>query len=268
MAHHRADAPGGHPAAGDPGATILTGRQPTSRARFEGRRGATARGGNRPMAGQRRIGAGIGLALLAITAATGLAWWLMPPAALIGPEDTVDGTVALIRSWGAWGMLGSIGLMVVHSFLPFPAEIVACANGMIWGPVWGTAITWIGAMLGAAFAFGLVRRLGRPLLRRLLSAGQRQRLDDWSTRQGGAALLVSRLIPLIAFNLINYAAALAGISWWTFLWATGLGILPLTILLAILGDRMIELPVWAWLVLGTLAVASWLFLQRRRHAGG
>jgi uncharacterized membrane protein YdjX (TVP38/TMEM64 family) len=139
---------------------------------------------------------------------------------------------------------------------------------MIWGPVWGTAITWIGAMLGAAFAFGVVRWLGRPVLRRLLSAGQWQRLDGWSTRQGGAALLVSRLIPLIAFNLINYAAALAGISWWTFLWATGLGILPLTILLAILGDRMIELPLWAWLLLGALAVASWLILQRRRHAGG
>jgi len=60
------------------------------------------------MAGQRRIGAGIGLAVLAILAATGLAWWLMPPAALIGPEDTVDGTVALIRSWGAWGMLGVV----------------------------------------------------------------------------------------------------------------------------------------------------------------
>ena len=220
------------------------------------------------MAGQRRIGAGIGLAVLAILAATGLAWWLMPPAALIGPEDTVDGTVALIRSWGAWGMLGSIGLMVVHSFLPFPAEIVACANGMIWGPAWGAAITWIGAMLGAAFAFGVVRWLGRPVLRRLLSEGQGQWLDGWSTTQGGAALLVSRLIPLIAFNLINYAAALAGISWWTFLWATGLGILPLTILLAILGDRMIELPLWAWLLLGALAVASWLILQRRRRVGG
>jgi uncharacterized membrane protein YdjX (TVP38/TMEM64 family) len=139
---------------------------------------------------------------------------------------------------------------------------------MIWGPVWGTAITWIGAMLGAAFAFGLVRWLGRPVLRRLLSEGQGQWLDGWSTTQGGAALLVSRLIPLIAFNLINYAAALAGISWWTFLWATGLGILPLSILLAILGDRMIELPLWAWLLLGALAVASWLILQRRRRVGG
>ena len=228
----------------------------------------TASGDSEPMAGrQRQIGAGIGLAVLAILAAVGLVWWLVPPATLIGPGDTVEGTVALIRSWGAWGVLGSIGLMVAHSFLPFPAEIVACANGMIYGPVWGTAVTWIGAMLGAASAFGLVRRLGRPVLRRLLSPGQWQKLSGWSQARGGAALLVSRLIPLIAFNLSNYAAALTEISWWTFLWATGLGILPLTILLAILGDRMIALPLWAWLLLGALAVASWLLLNGRRRAG-
>jgi uncharacterized membrane protein YdjX (TVP38/TMEM64 family) len=221
------------------------------------------------MAGRgRQIGTGVGLAVLAIVAMVGLVWWLLPPAALIGPGDTVEGTVALIRSWGAWGVLGSIGLMVAHSFLPFPAEIVACANGMIYGPVWGAAITWIGAMLGAASAFGLVRWLGRPVLQRLLTTGQWQSLAGWSRARGGAALLVSRLIPLIAFNLINYAAALTEISWWTFLWATGLGILPLTILLAILGDRMIALPLWAWLLLGALAVASWLLLHGRRRADG
>lgn len=213
---------------------------------------------------QRQIGTFIGLAVLAVVGAIGVAWWLLAPATLIGPGDTVEGTVALIRSWGAWGVVGSIALMVAHSFLPFPAEIVACANGMIYGPVWGTAVTWVGAMLGAAAAFGLVRWLGRPFLRRRLAPGQWQRIDRWSRSRGGAALLVSRLIPLIAFNLINYAAALTEISWWTFLWATGLGILPLTILLAILGDRMIQLPLWAWALLGALALASWLLLQRRR----
>ena len=56
------------------------------------------------------------------------------------------------------------------------------------------------------------------------------------------SLLIGRLIPLIAFNLINYAAALTEISWWTFLWATGTGILPLTILLNVVGDQMLTVP--------------------------
>ncbi len=62
-----------------------------------------------------------------------------------------------IRSWGIWGVLLSIGLMVLHSFVPFPAEFIAIANGMAYGAVWGTAITWTGAMLGAFCAFGTAR---------------------------------------------------------------------------------------------------------------
>ena len=50
--------------------------------------------------------------------------------------DTIEQT---IRSWSAWGVLASIGLMVLHSFVPFPAVLFAIANGMIFGPFWSAA---------------------------------------------------------------------------------------------------------------------------------
>ena len=80
------------------------------------------------------------------------------------------------------------------------------------------------------------------------------------------SLLIGRLIPLIAFNLINYAAALTEISWWTFLWATGIGILPLTILLNVVGDQMLTVPLWAWLLLGAVGILIWLILHLRWRA--
>ena len=163
-----------------------------------------------------------------------------------GAPAAVRDVEALIRSWGAWGVLGSIGLMVAHSFLPFPSEIIALANGMLYGPLWGSVVTWVGAMLGAVAAFGAVRALGQPVLRKLLPAARHAGLVRWSRQHGGLALLVARLIPVIAFNLINYAAALTEITWWTFLWATGLGILPLTIVLAVLGDNVLDMPAWGW----------------------
>ena len=205
-------------------------------------------------------------ALLLLLASGALALWLLPPAWVIDLDNTVEGTVALIRSWGAWGVLGSIGLMVAHSFLPFPAEIVTIANGMVYGPVWGTVITWVGAMLGASAAFGLVRLLGRPFVQRFLPSRHQQQLAVWSRERGGVSLLIGRLIPLIAFNLINYAAALTEISWWTFLWATGIGILPLTILLNVVGDQMLTVPLWAWLLLGAVGILIWLILHLRWRA--
>ena len=193
-----------------------------------------------------------------------LFWWL-PSGALAG---SVEDAERLIRSWGPWGVAASIGLMVAHSFLPFPSEIVALANGMLYGPLWGSLITWTGAMIGASVAFGLARALGRPFVLRLLSEPRRRELEHWSRRQGGITLLVARLIPVIAFNLVNYAAALTHVSWWTFLWTTGVGILPLTILLSVLGENVLEMSLWIWLLLGALVLVSWMALRRWRGMGG
>ena len=205
-----------------------------------------------------------GLVTAVLIGAGVLAWWVWQPssAQLIGV--TVEGSSTLIRSWGAWGVVGSIGLMVAHSFLPFPAEVVAIANGIVYGPAWGTVITWLGAMLGASAAFGLARRLRRPFVMRVLSRRRTQQLAVWSDEHGTSALLIARLVPLIAFNLINYAAALTRISWWTFLWTTGVGILPFTIVLNVVGDQILTLPLWSWLILGAIAGAVWLALRRTR----
>ncbi|MEM7021257.1 MAG: TVP38/TMEM64 family protein [Pseudomonadota bacterium] len=175
----------------------------------------------------------------------------------------------LIRSWGMWGIAGSILLMVLHSFVPFPAELVAIANGMIYGPVLGTVITWSGAMLGAYLAFGLARWLGRPFVRRMVAERHQDAIDRWTTRQGGGALLLSRFVPVISFNLINYAAGLTKISWWTFTWATGLGILPLTFLMVVMGDRLWSGDFGPWLLLLAVALLGWLlwwWLIARRAA--
>lgn len=168
----------------------------------------------------------------------------------------------IIGSAGAWGVGASIGLMVLHSFVPFPAELVAIANGMIYGPIWGTVITWVGAMLGAFAAFGLARMLGQRFVRRLLPEKNVQRVDDWVASHGAGALLFSRFIPVIAFNLINYAAGLTKVSWWRFAWTTGLGILPLTTLMVVMGDQIETLPWQAWLLLLGAGLALWLATHR------
>jgi uncharacterized membrane protein YdjX (TVP38/TMEM64 family) len=197
-----------------------------------------------------------------------LAWW----SNAIDLAPTPKGIEAEIRSWGHWAVAASIGLMVAHSLVPFPAEFVTFANGMLFGTVWGVAITWTGAMLGAALAFALARWFGRPFVNALMNERQREGMDRWARRQGIGVLLLSRLMPLISFNAINYAAGLAPISWWTFLWTTGLGILPITTLLVVTGDQVWNGSSNAWIYLIAVAVAGallWYLIGRwRRRAGG
>ena len=213
----------------------------------------------KPEAGRGRLWLGLAL-FTGVMGATLAVWFFalrggMP---IPGFELSVAEVEALIRSWGVWGMAASVLLMVLHSFVPFPAELVAMANGMLYGPVLGTLLTWSGAMLGAWLAFGLARLYGRPFVLVLVPERQHAAIDRWSERQGAGALIFSRLVPVISFNLINYAAGLTAISWWTFSWATGLGILPLTLLMVLMGDRLWSGDGLTWLWLLGAAILGWL----------
>ncbi len=211
--------------------------------------------------GRRLAGAirGAGLALVGLVVlAAALGLWLG-----WGEGLTVQAVERTIRSWGLWGVLASIGLMVAHSFVPFPAELVTFANGLVYGVFWGTVITWTGAMLGAFAAFGVARGLGRPFVEGMVAGRDWHALDDWAAREGWQVLLISRFIPVIAFNLINYAAGLTRVSWWTFAWTTGLGILPLTVVFVVMGDHIEDLGWRTWALVLAGGLLFWLALRRR-----
>ena len=114
--------------------------------------------------------------------ATALVWGyaLLSEMPLPGFELSSESVAKLIRSWGAWGIAATIGLMIVHSFVPFPAEFVAIAAGMVYGPVWGTVITWVGAMCGALLSFGLAKLCGRPLVKALVRERHWRQIDRWT----------------------------------------------------------------------------------------
>jgi len=188
-------------------------------------------------------------------------------ALVVSDAETVIGDMqALIRSWGMWGVCASLLLMILHSLVPFPAELVAIANGAVFGAFWGVVITWSGAMLGAFLAFGLARFFGRPFVEKAVAQRQWEVIDQWTAKEGSSLLLVGRLIPAVAFNLINYAAGLMHITWWTFAWTTGIGILPFTVLMVYLGDRMDKFTAEAWIGLGAVvAVLGVAFFRRYRN---
>lgn len=195
----------------------------------------------------------VSAAVIAAAVAVAAVWILIAGTSMPawpGFASTMQAVEAYIRSFGAWSMAASVLLMVLHSFVPFPAEAVGMANGMIYGPVVGTALTWSGAMLGAWAAFGLAKLFGRPLVLRLLPARHQAALDRFAAEAGGPTLFFSRFVPIISFNLINYAAGLTAMSWWTFTWATALGILPITVLVVLAGDGMGG---------GESSTAAWLF---------
>lgn len=225
-------------------------------------------GGNTPNtveAGPRRRAA-LAVAMLAVFVACGMALAVFADELMIGGAALVEWIRALGPWWGAAAV---ILLMIVHCFVPFPAEILALCAGAVFGVIEGAALIWVGAMLGAALSFWLARRLGRDAMERLTPPRHRSVLDRWTGDHGAMTLLIARLIPVIAFNLINYAAGLTRVGWWTFLWTTGLGILPITLLTTWLGAEMRDLS-WPLLVAvsaGCVAMIWAAHLVARRFGG-
>ena len=205
-------------------------------------------------------------AAVATCAALGFGWRSVEEA-VARLDLSVEGIERIAESWGAWAPVVSIALMILHSFVPFPAELIAIANGMLFGPVWGTLVTWIGAMLGAALAFALARRYGRPLIDRLVARKAWTGAEALYACCDARTLLLARLVPVISFNLINYAAGILGIGWWRFLWTTSLGILPITVASVTLGSQLTG-PMWdAWLAGSALLLAlylGWRWYRARR----
>ncbi|CAN5904572.1 TVP38/TMEM64 family protein [soil metagenome] len=175
-----------------------------------------------------------------------------------------------VQGYGPLAPAVSIFLILLHMVIPFPAELMALANGLAFGFWAGLVISWTGFMLSAIVMYGAGNWWGRPLLDRLVPARRQERLDSWLLREGVFPLLAVRLVPLVPFNTVCLVAGVIRAPFWTYAWTTGVGILPLGILLTLFGSQFgestLRLGFAFWLPsLGLLALMlmTWWILRRR-----
>jgi uncharacterized membrane protein YdjX (TVP38/TMEM64 family) len=195
-----------------------------------------------------RLGLALGLVGLLLLGLVATPWGAQLGALLRDPS--VEHARRIFASTTVWLPLVIVGLMVLHTLVPVPAEILALAAGMALGPVWGFVTIWIGAMLGAYLGFLLARTFGQPLLLRLVATQRLERTQRWLQHVDIPILLAVRLLPVLSFNLINFALGLTRISWWQFTWTTGVGIVPVTVVIVVFGAHLDD---WRLLALMTLA---------------
>ena len=209
---------------------------------------------------------GVVLGLLGLLLWVGLSAPLRETLWALVTNPNTEGVQRLLASTPVWLPLVIIGLMILHTLVPVPAEFLALAAGMALGPLWGFVTIWVGALLGAYLGFLLARSFGQPVLRLLVNPARLERSQHWLQQIDIPILLAVRLLPVISFNLVNFALGLTTISWWQFSWTTAIGIIPATILMVTFGAHLSD---WRMLVLMALAalllcLGGYAILNRRR----
>jgi uncharacterized membrane protein YdjX (TVP38/TMEM64 family) len=145
----------------------------------------------------------------------------------------------LILSWGIAAPLMSIILMTMQAIIaPLPAFLITATNGLVFGVYWGTVISWTGAMCGALVSFLISRLFFGSVAKKYSDKKGIEYINRLSNKYGFKVILVTRLLPFISFDFISYAAGLSSIKTRTFILATGIGMLPATIVYTVFGFKM------------------------------
>jgi uncharacterized membrane protein YdjX (TVP38/TMEM64 family) len=152
----------------------------------------------------------------------------------------VDAAREYILSFGIWAPVVSFFLMVFQSVAaPLPAFVITFANAGLFGWVKGAALSWTSAMAGAILCFAIARLYGRSVVEKFTTRRALKEVDIFFEKYGKWAVLIARLLPFVSFDIVSYAAGLTAMGWWEFIWATGLGQLPATLVYSYVGDMLV-----------------------------
>ncbi|CAL5395522.1 unnamed protein product [Camellia sinensis] len=151
-------------------------------------------------------------------------------------------TMGQARSWA----LGSTCAMVVAyiplTVLAVPASMLTLGGGYLFGLPVGFIADSIGSTVGAAAAFLLGRTIGRSFVASKLNDYPQFQAVAIATQKSGFKIIsLLRLVPIIPFNMLNYALSVAPIPLGKYILASWLGMMPVTLALVYIGTTLRDL---------------------------
>lgn len=186
-----------------------------------------------------------------------------------GPDIAAVRAVVADAGWVGPGVYVATYALLTLALVP--GTVLTLSGGLLFGVTGGSLLTIVGATLGATGAFVVARRTGRPAVDRLV-AGRVAQVDGWLADRGLVAILTLRLVPLVPFNAVNYAAGVTAVPLRDYVIGTTVGIVPGVVVYTVLGARADDPTGPAFLAavaaLLLLAVGGSVVARRSSRAGG
>ncbi|MBN1992859.1 MAG: TVP38/TMEM64 family protein [Anaerolineae bacterium] len=185
-----------------------------------------------------------------------------------GDKEAVTTYLEPFGFWGPLLYLLILGIQVLTVFIP--AHPLLIAAGYLYGFLAGLALNLSGVVLVSQLVFVMARRVGTPLVHRLVPANILDRWEHMIQQQGFFFFLLLFWFPIIPSNATNYLAGLSPISFWFFFLANLLGRLPGVMLMTLIGSHGFTLSRQQWMViipaaLVVVAAGRYLTVKIERH---
>lgn len=149
---------------------------------------------------------------------------------------------------------------VIATTLPLSAFMIITA-GFLFGMPWGLFYSNIGATLGAGISFMWLRYLfshAVPENLKLRLASFNKKIEKY----GSFYFLSLHLMSVLPFFLINALAVIANLSFFTFIWTTVVGIIPISFLYTYMGQKLGEInsvkEILTWPIMISFLVLAFL----------
>ena len=175
-----------------------------------------------------------------------------------------------LQQMGMWAPVLYILIYSIATICILPSTPLNLTGGAIFGAVWGTVWTSIAAILAAILAFGFSRTIGRSLVERKL-AGKWESIDREMQQGGFFYMFAIRLLPLIPYGIVNFAAGLTSIKFRDYFLGTLLGTVPGILPFVMMGAGLTALkqgdvlPMLVGLALTGMLVGTATWYRRRTH---
>ena len=186
---------------------------------------------------QKKLLSGGAIAVFLLLGAA-LAWFVGRPLIRFAREPEV------FRAWvadhGLLGMAAYTGMVFLQVLVAIiPGEPLEIAGGYAFGAVWGTVLCLLGAFLGSAAVFAVVRKWGVPLVEVFFPQDKLDKLTFLKTSPKRAALLwLVFTVPGTPKDLLCYFAGLTDLRWTTWLLIASVGRLPSIITSTVGGNAL------------------------------
>ena len=152
-----------------------------------------------------------------------LTLWLLGWATGWSDALTLESVPELVRSAGAWGALIFVLIFCAGELIHVPGVVFILAAMVIWGPVQGGVVGYIGAVASVVSSFVLVRAVGGKALTEIPNRWMARALAALD-RRPVLTIALLRTVFWISPPL-NYALALSDVRLRSYLVGSALGLL-------------------------------------------